>query len=108
MATAQYINSGGSSEYTPETALDAGSVVVQGDRIGINNLDIPAGEKGTLLHRGKFELPKDNATAFDPGVDVYWDESAQEITETTTDNIYFGKCEGAVDTAETIRVDLIQ
>lgn len=107
--TAQYINGGMTMKHTPSGAdLAAGSVVVVNDTIGINNLPILDGVEGILQLSGEFELPKDAATAFAAGVTVYWDVSAQEITETATDNEYFGKVkEAAAADATTVRCLLI-
>ena len=70
---AQLVQDGRTIDYTPSAFTAAGSVVVQGDLIGIANLDIPAGVLGALAVEGVFDVPKATGvgTAISAGVNTY-------------------------------------
>ena len=73
--TATFIHRGDAIDYTPEAAVSAGDVVVQGDIVGVAKLDIKAGALGALAVSGVFDVPKPTGTntAISAGAKVYWD-----------------------------------
>ena len=52
-----FVHEGAAIDYTPVVAVPAGTVVVQGDLVGVTRLDIPAGRLGALAVEGVFEFP---------------------------------------------------
>lgn len=76
-------------DYTPGSAVDAGDVVVIGDRALIAHKDIAANELGALASGGAvYEVTADDE--IDPGKKVFWDASAKKVTETAEGNAKFG------------------
>ena len=74
MAQAQYIQEGQAIDYTPSAAVDAGDVVVIGNKIvGIAKLDIAASALGALALEGVFDIVRADTIAFTAGDAVYWD-----------------------------------
>ena len=73
--TATFIHRGDAIDYTPETAVSAGDVVVQNDLVGVAKLDIKANALGALHVSGVFDFPKATGTntAIAAGAKVYWD-----------------------------------
>lgn len=59
-------------DYTPDSAVDAGDVVVIGNRVLIANLDIAASELGALAAAGVFEVVKVSGAISD-GAELFWD-----------------------------------
>ncbi len=113
MATATFTQDGSSINYTPETAVAAGDVVVIGDLLGIARTAIPAGQLGSLAIEGVFRVPKATgaSTAIAAGAKVYWDATNEVATETATGNKRLGTVspEGAGgDTDATIEVFFFQ
>jgi len=70
---ASFVQGGDAVEYTPGAATPAGSVVVQGDLIGVARVEIAAGQVGALAVSGVFDFAKEAALAIAAGVNVYWD-----------------------------------
>ena len=79
--------------YTPAADVDSGAVVVQEDLLGIATADITADVLGVLDVEGVFDVAKDtgSGTALAAGVIVYWDETNEYCTETSSGNTYMGK-----------------
>lgn len=69
--------------YTPGADVAAGDVVVQGELVGVANVAIPANTKGHLAVGGVFDFPKatGGGSAIAVGVDVFWDDAADEATD---------------------------
>jgi predicted RecA/RadA family phage recombinase len=113
MTTARFIQDGKSIDYTPGADVSAGDVVVQGDLVGIAQLDIASGALGALAVTGVFDLPKtagvDEGIA--AGAKVYWDV-ADAVAKTDAEagaNKYLGKTVAAAgDDDTTVRVRLEQ
>lgn len=78
------ISDGKSIPYTPGSAVAAGTVVVQGNLIGIATEPIPAGKLGALQVEGIFEVDRVGAIlgGLPAGRKVYWDESNQHAHNT--------------------------
>ena len=63
MATnyAQYVQDGEGIDYTPAADTPAGTVVVQGNLIGVTKKPIDANTLGTIAVEGVFDFPKSTA-----------------------------------------------
>lgn len=72
--TLDYANSSGS-------AIEAGSVVVVGQQIGIAVCDIANGESGPLAMEGVFTVAKVSAAVIAAGESVIWDTSASAFDD---------------------------
>ncbi len=83
---ARYIQDGNAIDYTSETDIAAGTIVVISGRIGIAKVDIQAGRLGALHVVGVYEVVKGDAE-IPLGTTVYWDAVAGKAvavkTETT-------------------------
>ena len=90
---AKYIQRGHSIDYTPDTDVAAGDVVIIGDLAGIAKLDIKAETLGALALVGVFDIPKatGEGTAIAVGAIVFWDAENKQVTTTAGDNKYLGK-----------------
>ena len=103
-------------DYTPDSAVAAGDVIVQAQLVGIALSPIAAGAKGALCVDGIFEMPKVADTAIDAGKTVYWNDVDEEVTEDVNDGgdpahayIPLGKTvEDAAAEDETVKVRLRQ
>ncbi|MBT4867185.1 MAG: DUF2190 family protein [Planctomycetaceae bacterium] len=113
MATATFRHQGATIDYTPGTAVAAGDVIVQGELVGVANLDIAANVLGALAVEGVFDFPKatGGSTAIAAGADVYWDvgdSEAKEDDETAANKLIGKTVEAAGDNDATVRVRLNQ
>nr|WP_294490694.1 DUF2190 family protein [uncultured Anaerosporobacter sp.] len=72
------------------SAIEANTVVVIGTRIGIAGNTINPGEIGSLVMEGVFELVKTSTKEITAGTDVYYDATADGITDTATSNTLVG------------------
>ena len=76
-------------DYTPGSAVTAGDVIVTADTVRIAHLDIASGALGALAAGGGvYSVPGDAAIAVDKK--VYWNNSADKVTETASGNKVFG------------------
>lgn len=88
--TARFVQKGESINFTPETAVAAGDLIIQNDLVGVAKLDIPAGTLGAMAVVGVYEFPKGSAAvAF--GKKVYWDTANGVVVTTATGNTLVGK-----------------
>ena len=92
-------------DYTPDSAVSAGDIVVQNSLIGVATRDIDASVQGALAVEGVFDVDKEEI-AFAVGEDVYYDEDSGLAT--ASEGVYMGKCvKAALATDSTVRVKLI-
>ena len=93
---ATYIQCGDSIDFTPFTDVSVGSVVVQGDLIGIARTELKADVLGSLAVEGIFDIAKDGelAVVFAVGDLAYWDDTKKLAV--TTDNAGANKLLGKV------------
>jgi predicted RecA/RadA family phage recombinase len=72
---ADFIQDGGSIDYTPGSNVAAGDVIVQGELVGVAKVPIPAGHAGALAVEGVFDFDKeaDGGVTFAVGLLAYWD-----------------------------------
>ena len=106
-----YKKDGDAVNYTPVAAVAAGDVVVQGSLVGVAKLPIAAGALGALHVVGVFQFPKatGSSSAITAGALVYWDDSADVATTTSSGNTLIGKCTLAgADAVATIEARLDQ
>ena len=82
MAKGTYWQRGEAIDYKNEgsAAIEANTLVVFGEHVGVAGTDIAGGDTGSLLVEGTWEIPKDNA-AITAGATVYFDGSAGSATK---------------------------
>jgi predicted RecA/RadA family phage recombinase len=113
MTLAQFIQQGNSIDHTPAGAVTAGDVIVQGDLIGIAQVDCVANQLGALAVTGVFDIDKATgaSTAIVVGTKVYWDVADQQAKadDEAGANKYLGKTIAAAgDDDAIVRVRLEQ
>lgn len=93
---AKSLGDGARIDYTPGSAVASGSVVVQGDLVGVADIDIPANTKGALSITGLKRFPKatGGSTAIAAGAKCYWlaDPGRATTDADTGTNKYLGPC----------------
>lgn len=101
---AKYVQSADTVDYTPTSAVAAGSVVIQSGLVGVANLDIPANTLGALAVAGQFDFTK-TTVAIDAGAKVYWNTTSSFATNVASGNTYIGIAAEAVSSGgATVRV----
>jgi predicted RecA/RadA family phage recombinase len=90
--TSVFVHEGFRIDYTPGSAVPAGSIVVEGGIVGLVTMDIPAGTKGALCVEGVWRVPKAATTGSGQavGTKMYWNLGAGEATPTASGNTYIG------------------
>lgn len=73
MAATTFFHVGNRIDYTPSNAVTAGTVVAQGDLLGVVANDIAANRLGALCVEGAHLFPKANGVTFSAGQKAYWD-----------------------------------
>ena len=70
-----YWQDGKNLDYTNSTnaKIEANTILVVGDIVGVAGTDIEAGETGSVITKGVFEMPKKDSTATTQGTKVYFD-----------------------------------
>ena len=90
--TATFIHQGDAIDHVPTTDLEAGSVVVLNDLVGITTRSIPAGHLGALQLRGVFDMPKrvgkDHVIA--TGKKVYWNPNQSVVQDAPANSVFVG------------------
>ncbi len=108
---ATFVSDGSAIDYTPAADVAAGSVVVQGELVGVAARPIPANTTGGLVVDGIFDFPKAKGagTAIAVGAILYWNATAQQATTTSAGNKGIGKTvRAASDDDEKVRARLSQ
>lgn len=95
MAAATKYAEGLSIDYTPGSALTAGTVTVlsgatAGKLIGIPGQDIEANKLGSLDISGIWEVDAKSTDVFAIGEKVYWDAGNSQLTVTSSGNTLAG------------------
>ena len=107
MTATYYRAPGDRIDYTPDSAVSAGDVVVQGTLLGIATSDIAASALGSLAIEGIFDFPKEEV-AMTVGQDVFWDTNESVAFTPGATGQYIGKCvKVAAATAARVRVKLV-
>ncbi|MFB2653870.1 DUF2190 family protein [Shewanella seohaensis] len=102
-----YIQDGKTISFTPTAAVASGEAVLLGMLLVVAIVAIAANTPGEGVTEGVFELPKKSTDDVALGVDLYWDDTANELTTTATDNTKVGKAWlGAGNGAETVWVKI--
>ncbi|RPH78192.1 MAG: DUF2190 family protein [Planctomycetaceae bacterium] len=101
MPVAQFIQDGDVVDYTPTVNVAAGSLVVQGDLVGVTKRDIKANELGGLATVGVFECVKASADVIAAGTKLYWKADDQTVTATVGTNKLVGKAVAAAGAGTT-------
>lgn len=95
MAVAQFVQEGKSIDYTPGADVSAGDIVVQGDLLGVAQIDIAANQLGAVAVAGVFDIDKATGvgTGIAVGTKVYWDVADQQAKadDEAGANKYLGK-----------------
>jgi predicted RecA/RadA family phage recombinase len=108
---ARFVQDGIYIDYTPSTDVATGTIVVQGDLVGVAIRPIPANTLGALAVAGVFDIKKATTTIFNVGAKVFWD-ATNEVAVTTDGggaNKYLGKAIRAAGSGTTtVRVLLLQ
>lgn len=91
MPKAQYIHEGTVVDFTPLVDVAAGSVVVQGDLVGITKRDVKANSLGGIAVEGVFDIVKVPADVINAGAKVYWKADDQTAVTLATGNKLLGK-----------------
>ena len=77
-------------DHTPSSAVSAGDVVVIDDVVAIAHLDTPANTLGALSY-GPAVYTVTADAAIVAGSTVYWNDTNNKVTETSSGNKLFGK-----------------
>lgn len=112
---ARFIHEGNSIDYVPGPGIDvaAGTVVVQGELVGVAARNVAANKLGALAVAGVFDFPKQTggSTAIAGGALCYWDAANQRATTNAASgaNKLLGKCvKAAADADALVRIRMSQ
>lgn len=84
------------------STITSGTVVKQGNRVGVLTGDVLASGDGEMLIVGVVTVPSDTGTAWTDGDPLYWDDTNKYFTKTkTTANYPAGTAVGAKLSAAT-------
>lgn len=86
-----FVGEGSSVDFIPDSDVDAGSVVMLSELVGVTKSRVSAGGFGSLAVRGVFDLPKDTATNIDAGTTLYWSEISGHVVKTQSSHPLLGK-----------------
>ncbi len=102
-------------DYAPSTNVNAGDIVVVGNKVGFAFRSIPAGVQGQLTVCGVIVAPKtvgtgDGTHALPAGTRVWWDATNLVVTTTATGNTPMGYVDfrGGADAASVVGVVLTE
>ena len=102
---ATYVQRGEYIDIVPESKVNAGDVVVQGDLVGVSTKgagNIEAGKLGAIATTGVYDVEKGNE-AFAAGAKAYWDGG--KATATAEGNTRIGLAVQATDASSpTVRI----
>ena len=93
-------------DYTNTTGstIASGSLVVFGAGAGVALVTIEAGDVGSVMMEGIFELPKTASLAIAQGDQVYYNTSTKRVTKTNTDTKIGIASESALSADAVVRV----
>lgn len=89
MAT-QYVQDGEFIDYQPSSAVAAGQVVVETERVYVAPRPIAANTLGVLQTRGVWRLPKTTGEAWTRGQRLYWNAAGSLVTTTSSTHKVIG------------------
>ena len=110
---ATFVQKGNAIDFRAAVETAAGTVVVQGELVGVVQRDIPANALGSLAVDGVYDIPKatGSGSGLAAGAKAYWDDAAKVVTEDAAGGVnkYLGKTAAETgDDAVTVRVRLSQ
>ena len=110
MPVATFLHDGDALDYTPAADTAAGTVIVEGDLIGITKHDIAAGERGAMAVTGVFNVPVEDLEFWSVGQKAYWSSADQWIvnTDLAGSAVYLGKVVYIPPSGTTVSVRLEQ
>jgi predicted RecA/RadA family phage recombinase len=76
---AKFIHHGATIDYQAPTDLPTGSVVVQGELVGVTKRPLAAGEWGVLVVEGVYEFLVEDLGGFSVGSPAYWSANDQWV-----------------------------
>ena len=108
MSKGTFWQCGESIDFTNDgtAAIEANTLVVFGDHVGVAGTDIAVGETGSLFVEGVWEIPKDSA-AIDAGASVYFDGTAGSATKGSGAALAGYAVEAAAADDATVKVKLL-
>lgn len=92
---AAYIQKGNNIVYTAGADIAYGDVVPLTGGVGVAAEDIANGTAGTIAIDGVFEMTAINTAAFTAGQQLFWDDSANKMTNVGAGNTPAGMCVAA-------------
>ena len=107
---AQYVHDGKHVDFTPNVDVPVGSIVIQGDLVGITKRDLKADVLGSIAVEGVFDIPKDpvDAEVYTAGQKIYATNDGI-VTDVDAGTFYLGKVVAdAAATDRFVRVRLSQ
>ncbi len=72
-----FVQEGASIDYIPPVDTPAGTVVVQGELVGVTRVAIKANKLGALAVEGVFDFPIEERTEWTVGQLAYWNDGSQ-------------------------------
>ena len=107
---ATFLQEGKVLNITAGANYSVGDVVPLGvNAVGIALTDIDSGDIGAVRVDGVYQIAAVNNSAFTIGEKLFWDTSAEKLTDTATNNIAVGLCvEAKAETGTTAKVLLTQ
>jgi len=97
-AAMNYVRNAGYVIYTASGTISAGDVIDIGDQYGIAVVDIANGSDGVVQIDGVWDLVLQTNETISLGDRLYWDSSAEAVTETATADKFLGTAVEAVST----------
>jgi predicted RecA/RadA family phage recombinase len=89
MAT-NFVQAGSQITIPAPDLVSSGAVVIAGSIVGVALGGAASGQPVDVAVTGIWELPKVGAQTLSLGEPVYWDSTAELVTETATDNTRLG------------------
>ncbi|WP_286978902.1 DUF2190 family protein [Aminobacterium sp. UBA5514] len=91
---AVYLQEGKVIDWKNDTTSNVlvGEVIPFKNIVGIAVTNIAIGDVGAVSISGVYQMPAVKTTAFEVGDKLYWNDTANQLTATATDNTYAGIC----------------
>ncbi len=107
MAT-NFVQAGSQITIPAPDLVSSGAVVIAGSIVGVALGGAASGQPVDVAVTGIWELPKVGAQTLSLGEPVYWDSTAELVTETATDNTRLGTvAQAAGNGVATVAVRLV-
>lgn len=82
----QFVQQGEKIDFTPSSAVAAGTMVLFGERVFFAELAIPANTLGSLRTTGVVQYEKTTGEAWTVGQKLYWNAGTSKLTTTSSTN----------------------